>query len=177
MITIPILGLLEVDPYDGWLKSQPIEINALSGKFEFILEEYETDPQVEDFHTAVQHFLALDHTALEQAQDAIYQYYQDCCAYITPASEEHIHIPSPNQVWRHIEFGDELMVSRRLHGDNAVYISLTCHCDWEPEHSLQIVFKQGLTVNKIGAFDGHLSHADAYDDPRYEDMVYVQCCR
>jgi len=51
MITIPILGLLEVDPYDGWLKSQPIEINALSGKFEFILEEYETDPQVEDFHS------------------------------------------------------------------------------------------------------------------------------
>ncbi|WP_407939254.1 DUF6985 domain-containing protein [Microbulbifer thermotolerans] len=48
------------------------------------------------------------------------------------------------------------MVLRRPYGDKLVYISLECSCDWEREHGLQIVFKQGLYVNKIGPLDGIL---------------------
>lgn len=45
-------------------------------------------------------------------------------------------------------------------------------CDWETEHGLQIVFKQGLKINKLGPFDGHLTNSDAYADKKLENVVY-----
>jgi hypothetical protein len=53
-----------------------------------------------------------------------------------------------------------------------MYASLECNCDWEEEHGLLIVFKEGREVSKIGPYDGHLTHSDAYGDPALEDVVY-----
>ena len=64
------------------------------------------------------------------------------------------------------------MVSRRPYGDRAAYVSLECGCDWEEEHGLQIVFKEGLHVNMVGQYDGHLTNADAYGDGRLENVIY-----
>jgi hypothetical protein len=40
--------------------------------------------------------------------------------------------------------------------DQRVYVSVECECDWEPEHGLQIVFRDGATVTKVGPYDGHV---------------------
>jgi hypothetical protein len=64
------------------------------------------------------------------------------------------------------------MVSRRPYGDELIYISLACAGDWEREHGLQVVFKQGLLVNKVGPFDGHLTNSDAYANKELEDVIY-----
>ena len=81
-------------------------------------------------------------------------------------------IKSPGGVWAHVRLGSEPTVSRRSYGDKGIYISLECGCDWEKEHGMQIVFKNGLKVNKVGPFDGHLTNADAYDDDSLENVVY-----
>lgn len=78
------------------------------------------------------------------------------------------------EVWKHVHFGGEPVVSRRSYGDEGIYISLECNCDWEVEHGLQIVFKNGLVVNKVGPYDGHLTNSDAYDDERLENVVYAE---
>jgi len=36
------------------------------------------------------------------------------------------------------------LITRRAYGDKGIYVSLECGCDWEHEHGLQIVFKNGL---------------------------------
>jgi hypothetical protein len=82
-------------------------------------------------------------------------------------------IDSPRDVWKHVKFGDEPIVTRRAYGDHGVYVSLECNCDWEIEHGLQIVFKNGLKVNKIGPYDGHLTNSDAYARNDLEDAIYV----
>lgn len=64
------------------------------------------------------------------------------------------------------------MVTRRPYGDKRIYISLECGCDWEREHGLQIVFKEGQYVNKLGPYDGHLTNSDAFADDALEDIVY-----
>lgn len=61
---------------------------------------------------------------------------------------------------------------RRTYRDKGIYISLECNCDWEEEHGLQIVFKNGLNVNKIGPYDGHLTNSDADADDSLEAVVY-----
>jgi hypothetical protein len=63
-------------------------------------------------------------------------------------------------------------VTRRAYGDRGIYISLECECEWEEEHGLQIVFKNGLRVNKVGPYDGHVTHSDAYADKSLEDVIY-----
>jgi hypothetical protein len=86
--------------------------------------------------------------------------------------EEYIQIDSPQDVWRHIQLGTQAIVSRRAYGDKKIYISLACECDWEPEHGLQIVFKEGLRINKVGQCNGHLTNSDAYDQAALENVVY-----
>jgi hypothetical protein len=81
-------------------------------------------------------------------------------------------IESPADVWKCVHLGSQPTVSRRAYGDKGIYISLECGCDWEEEHGLQIVFKNGLKVNKVGPFDGHLTNSDAYDDESLEDVIY-----
>lgn len=173
MIEVPLLGELERDQFDDWLRSKPIAVNVLGGdEFEFIFEEYEEDDSKEEYHDAIEKFLSIDESVLKKAQDYIYQYYKDIFVQLVPDDDWYVEIASPEDVWKHIQFGGTPMVSRRPYGDELVYISLECSCDWEREHGLQIVFKQGLYVNKIGPFDGHLTNSDAFADDALENVVY-----
>jgi len=91
---------------------------------------------------------------------------------LDPSDEALVSIESPSEVWRHVQFGSEPFVTRRAYGDQGIYVSIECGCDWEPEHGLQIVLKNGERVVKVGAYDGHLTNSDAYADDSLEDVVY-----
>jgi len=57
-----------------------------------------------------------------------------------------------------------------------VYFSIEGNCDWEEEHGLQLVFRDGTEVTKVGQYDGHLKTetGDVYDngvDPEDDDSV------
>jgi len=56
--------------------------------------------------------------------------------------------------------------------DGRVYVSVEYECDWEPEHGLQIVFRDGRTVTKVGPYNGHLTNNSAYGRPDLDDVVY-----
>lgn len=89
MIEFPILGKLEEYRFDEWLRSAPVRVNVLGGsEVRFILENYEEDDAREEFHQAVENFLALDKSALKQAQDHLFRYYRDICAQLDPDDDE-----------------------------------------------------------------------------------------
>jgi len=46
--------------------------------------------------------------------------------------------------------------------------TIECGCNWEREHGLQIVLREGLSVTKLGPYDGHLTNADS----SLESVVY-----
>jgi hypothetical protein len=81
--------------------------------------------------------------------------------------------PSPD-VWTQVEFGREIYVSQRAENDteDGVYLSLECSCDWEPEHGLQLVCRDGRAVSKVGPFDGHVTNSDAFAKPSLAGVVY-----
>jgi hypothetical protein len=111
-------------------------------------------------------------SVLKEAETHIYQYYLDMNSYWSSIDEEFISIKSPSEIWSHIQLGSEPIVSRRSYGDKKVYVSLECNCDWELEHGLQIVFKEGMKVCKVGPYDGHVTNSDAYDDESLENIIY-----
>ncbi|PBC06046.1 hypothetical protein [Mesorhizobium sp. WSM3860] len=169
---IPGLGKCRFDEDQGCYISKPISLAVLSGKkCAVLVEGYDEEPPVEDFHEAIANFLGSPNTVLTSAEPHIFRYYLDVKESIEP-EDDFPSIGSPSEIWKFVQLGEEALVIRRAEGDNGIYVSLECNCDWEPEHGLQIVFKNGAVVNKIGPYDGHLTNSDAYADSTLESVVY-----
>ncbi|WP_229076270.1 hypothetical protein [Actinoplanes sp. DH11] len=167
---IPGLGTVVEDADLGWHMSEPVPVPVLGGAAcRFALEGYDDDPAPEDFHAAIRAFRALDRAALDAAAPSIYAYYRDV---LDDGGDDPVHIDGPDRVLDHVQLGDEPHVSRDEYGDKHVYVSVECECDWEPEHGLQIVFRDGAEVTKVGPYDGHLTNAAAYADEQLEGVVY-----
>jgi hypothetical protein len=112
--------------------------------------------------------------ALTAAAPSIFAYYRDTMDAVVASGEEDwwVELEGPDDVFDHIELGNEPTVIRNRRGDGRVYVSLECECDWEPEHGLQIVFREGRTVTKVGPYDGHLTNSAAFDDDTPDGIVY-----
>lgn len=170
---VPHLGEMKYDEEDGWYRSQSIRVAFLAeGKCVIVLEGYVDDNAKGDFHVTIQNLLRLDRSAIEAVSDDAFQYYHDAHENVYRDEEDQILIDTAETVWEHVDFGDEIHVSRRHFGDRQVYASIECNCDWEDECGLQIVLKNGKTVCKLGPYDGHLTNSDAYDDDTLENVVY-----
>jgi hypothetical protein len=171
---IPGLGQVVKDDRD-WYRSAAIPVPVLGGgPCRFIVEGYDTDPSPEDFVTAIRAFLALDPSVLRAAAPSVFAYYRDVMDIVTDESDDdgYVAIDGPDSVFDHVRFGSEPLVTRDRKRGRYVYVSVECECDWEPEHGLQIVFRKGAAVTKVGPFDGHLTNAAAYPDDALFDTVY-----
>jgi len=174
-VQIPELGVVVEDAELGWYRSAPIPVPVIGGApCVIVVDGYDDDPAQEDFHTAIRNFLVLDQSALVQAAPSIYAYYRDVTADVLAAGDDewHVEISGPDDVLAHVQLGTEPIVSRDSYGDQCVYVSLECECAWEPEHGLQIVFRDGATVTKVGPYDGHLTNSAAYADDDLDGVVY-----
>lgn len=174
-MNVPGLGEVTKDDRFGWLYSQELPIAVLGGQLcRVVLSGYDEDDHKHDFHQAIANFLAVPESVLKAAAPFVYQYCQDMNALWAAEDPEYVNVETPEDIWKHVQLGREPMISRRAYGDRGVYVSVECECDWEPEHGLQIVFKNGAAVNKVGPYDGHLTNSDAYADDSLERVIYKE---
>ena len=172
-IEITGVGQLKEDATYGMLSSREIPVHILGGHpCRFLLEGYEDDSAPEDFHEAIVRFVAARPEVLIAASSYVHAYYLDVLALTAPPELTGDPVLAVADIWTQVQFGREAIVSRRDSGDRSIYISLTCGCEWEPEHGLEIVFSDEPAVVKIGPFDGHLTNSDAYGDARLEGVIY-----
>jgi hypothetical protein len=124
---------------------------------------------------AVATFLTTADNALREASPHVFSYYLDTVRLVREQGWNLAlpEIAEQESVWDHVSFGAEFHVDRMSEGDRQVYISIECACAWEPEHGLQLVFREGRTVSKVGPFDGHLTNASAFGRADLERAVYV----
>lgn len=172
---IPGLGHVQRDSrFSEWLRSGPVLIPLLRGiEATIVLSGYEEDDHRADFELAITNLLTCPFEVFRQAEPHIFKYYEEMnSACWEPGDPEFLVIESPDRIWDHVQIGTEPMVSRRAYGDKAVYVSFECGCDWEPEHGLQIVLRNGNTLVKVGPYDGHLTHSDAFADSSLENVIY-----
>ena len=170
MITIDGIGTFILGDYGLTEGQDYINVPALGVECRFMIEGYEGDAKPSDFRDAMIQFISLDPQVLTDASKHVFAYYTDIRNSGWGSPPE---IPDPERVWDFVDFGTDAIVSRRGNGDDRVYISLECECAWEREHGLQIVFRDGNFISKVGQFDGHVSNADAFADPSMEDTVYA----
>ena len=134
---------------------------------------FEIDEDAPDVRAAVQALRRGDRAILRAAEPHVVAYCEDILARAGDDAPE-ITLRRPSDVWRHVRLGGEMMVQRRARGDaeDGVYFSLECNCDWEPEHAMQLVIRDGKAVTKVSGYDGHLTNSGAYADPRLVGVVY-----
>lgn len=170
---VPLHGNLTKDTDLDWYVSEEKPINLLNGQgCKIILEAYEEDPNQDDFHKTIANFLEAGQELLQGAEKYIFEYYQDT----VKSLEGIVELPKINNeqdIWEHIDFGNEIIISRRSYGDKQIYVSMEWGCAWEQEHGLQIVLKNGNSLAKVSSFDGHSTNSDSYADPSLEDVIYV----
>lgn len=169
---IPLLGNVTQDERLGSLCSAPIPVRVLQDKhIRLILEGYEEDENPEDFHSAINSFLSIGPEVLVAAESHVFSYYRDVDGF-WDSHDEPVVIRTSSEVWAHVQFGKDAYLYRRASGDHGIYVSIECECDWEPEHGLQIVFRSGKSICKLGPYDGHATNADACADARFENVIY-----
>ncbi|MFD4672821.1 DUF6985 domain-containing protein [Lentzea sp. NPDC058450] len=159
---IPGLGVVTEDEH-GSLVSAPVEVPVLGGAFRWHVDGYQDDPAPHEFHAAVKAFLALDGRALEAAAAGVFDYYRHMGEIFGDELDDFPRIAGPDQVWDHVTFGHEVTVTRGDEGD-PVFVSVEAECEWEVEHGLQVVFREGARITKVGPYDGHLKND--------EDVLY-----
>ena len=173
----PLLGLLRRDDRFGWYESEPKPVRFLGGQAcRFVFDDYGSDEAEHlEVRRAVQNALDAGPEILAAAEPYVVRYCEEMLVRYPDQFRPKVHLPRPSDVWSYVHFGSELHVSRRADGDaeDGVYLSIECNCDWEPEHGMQLVLRDGRTVSKVSAYDGHLTNADAFADPKLVGVIYV----
>ena len=146
------LGELTQDPHiPEWLVSTEIAIPYFDGMaMSFILEDIADDASPEDFATAAGNFLALTAEHRQQATPQVYDNYLEvkrvCRMYDWDIPEIDI-----KDIWSHV-YPQEIILNRG-YDDQRIDLRITAGCDWEQEHGLQLVYRDGrelYDVSEIG---------------------------
>ncbi|MFD0939537.1 DUF6985 domain-containing protein [Pedobacter boryungensis] len=172
-----IIGRLKQDTgLPDWWKSEEISIPFFDNmKLTITFTDFEPEDDhtfVDEADQALTNFLKL--TAVDR--DSISELaYQNCMDFLDEveydeADEPLRQIKNKNEIWNFIQ-PTEIYVTRRPYKEQDIYVQIACECDWEQEHGLQLVFKQGKKLTRISDQDGHLTEADAYGKPDEEDEL------
>lgn len=176
-ITSAIIGQLRQDnDFPDWWKSAGIEIPFFGNKkLPVTFMDFEPDHDntfIEEADKALANFIKLTVDDRNAISDLAHK---NCIDFLEAigfdeADKPMWDIKDKNEIWNFIH-PKEIYVSRRHRRDNDIYIQVACECDWEEEHGLQLVFRQGRKLTRISDQDGHLTEADAYDKPDEEDEL------
>ena len=170
-ITVKNLGEMigdEKNP-DLWL-SKPVGVNLFDGLelvFCFLNRTGKSDENKEGFEIAAYNFLSLDSSVKDSVSKLVYENYKKMLdnSDIVP-----LDIVKEADAWKYVH-PRNVIVSRRNNNDKDVYVQVICFCDWETEHDLQLVFREGRKLTRVSAADGHLTDADAYGIPDEQDKL------
>jgi hypothetical protein len=176
-ITSKIIGQLKQDNhFSDWWTSDEIEIPFFSNtKLPFIFIDYEPEQDkhfIDAADQALENFLKLTISDRNLISELAYR---NCMEFLEAVefdeADNHLReIENPNDIWDFIQ-PIEIYIKRRAYQEQDVYVQVICECDWDKEHGLQLVFRQGKKLTRISYQDGHLTEADAEDKPDEEDKL------
>lgn len=158
-----IIGPLTGDSqFTYWWKSQPVEVPFFDCEripVTFMNYAPDDDPAFMDEADAALHsFLSFGEAERETASA---QVFANCMDFLKGTATDEFDAPmlqmeDAGEVWQFV-YPTDIFVSR--HPDTQVlYLQVACECEWNPEHGLQLVFKQGKELTRVSAQDGELTH-------------------
>lgn len=173
-MNIERIGIFKAhEDIDEWLISEPLMIKPLPDKpYRFVIDYYD-DAILNILTGAMESFKNMEPETFKISTPFIYQFYKDSERLLTKQEIQSLGIVSPKDVWGHIKPNEEIHVAIEDRSCPFAFISIEFECEWEIEHGLQMVFREGITLCKISSCDGHLTNEHAYDREEFRDKIYV----
>ncbi len=179
------LGNLKADvDISAWMCSEEIEIPFFDNKkVQFTItikddwgEAFWNENELEfenKISTAVKSFLELNLIYKEKVSRLVYENYKQA---ITLVDIEPLHIKNYLDAWKFISPKFIYIKYRDREGgdmknNKMIYFEVVLKCEWDSEHGLILVFKEGKQLVRIDQHDGHLTNAEAYAIPDSEDLL------
>lgn len=160
-ITSSIIGPLTEDKqFTYWWKSQPVAVPFFDGEklpVTFMNYAPDDDPAfMQEADAALQSFLNFGEAERKAASAQVYKNCMDFLAAVTTDEFDApmLQMEEAAEVWQFV-YPTDIFVSRHPN-TNVLYLQVACECEWEQEHGLQLVFKQGTELTRVSAQDGHL---------------------
>jgi hypothetical protein len=176
-ITSKIIGQLEQDNnIPDWWKSSAVEIPFFDNeKLTITFMDFEPEHDktfIEEADQALTNFFKLTAADRNSISELAYKNCMDFLNEVSIGEAEKPlrQIKDRSEIWKFIQ-PTEIYVTRRPYKEQDIYVLIVCECDWEQEHGLQLVFRQGKQLTRISEQDGHITEADAYDKPDEEDEL------
>lgn len=161
-----IIGVLkQVDDFDDWWESDPIDIPFFENKkiaityMDFTPESDSTF--IEEADLAIKTFLSkVTNDRLSISSLA----YKNCMDFLKMVEYDEADQPlwditDKNDIWKFI-YPHDIYATRGHGNDEGIYINATCECEWEQEHGFQMVFKRGDQLVRLSAQDGYIGEEE-----------------
>lgn len=172
-----IIGtLVQNEEFEDWWESELIKIPFFGNKaikITFMDFEPELDPKfIEEANETIKNFFSKTEDDKFGLSELVYQ---NCMDFLNAIEYDEMDKPlwdmtDKNEVWKFV-YPQDIYITRRHRRDQDIYLNISCNCEWEQEHGLQLVFRQGKKLTRISGQDGHITEADAFDKPDEKDIL------
>jgi hypothetical protein len=175
-----IIGeLKQNDQFEDWWESELIEIPFFENKrmkitFMDFIPERDTE-FIKEADKALKSFLKKSESDRLLISNLAYE---NCMEFLNAVEFDDADQPlwdlkDKNQIWKFI-YPKDIYVTRSHDKFEIIYLNLACECEWEQEHGLQLLFKEGEKLTRISEQDGHITESDSYEKPIIENNEFKQ---
>jgi hypothetical protein len=146
--------------------SEPIQIEFPVDATTVVSLHSEDKTELERYGAAFDKLMATDISNKVDLEKLIFEFYTRIKKYDT-GDYQIIAINSPEEIWSHISVNSIVI---RTDG-SSVYIQVELDCDWDIEHGMQIVYRDGDALVRVGENDGNCVASEFYRDEGVVDRV------
>lgn len=170
-----VVGQLTEDPkFPGEWTSKEVPVPFFDGeKLPVLFVDFDPADDKEalaEADKALANFFALDKSYRESISHLVYKNCRDFLEAIgfDEDYQDMWDIKDEKEIWQFVH-PTEISVTPHPDDEYDMFVQVLCECDWEQEHGLQLVFRQGKKLIRVSGQDGHLTDADAEGESGDED--------
>ena len=174
------IGILTEDShFKNWWKSSEIEIPFFNNKkLAITFMDYEPELDLEFIGEADESFVNFLKLNEEYRNSISGLVYENCMDFLDNIGSDELDQPlrdiqNQNEIWNFVR-PTEIFIERRPCNDKDIYLIISCKCDWEQEHGLQLVFRHGKQITRVSSHDGFITESDATNSDDSEDLLLSQ---
>jgi hypothetical protein len=160
------LGRIEPGAFDVAWTAEAIEVPLFDGQTVPVslsspgLADAFTPDDAEAIDAVMDAFLALTPSDRAVAGVPVLAYCKDTLEAIGadwPEARKMAAIADPADIWRHVVVREIDIRKDTRQGEPSIYVLVHCACDWEEEHGLQLVYRGGNVLTRVGQQDGDVA--------------------
>ena len=145
-----IVGQITSVDYDpDFFESNPYPIPYFDNKeLKVVFIDAKHEPYLLEADNILQNFLSLDIQDRIDDSHLVFHYYSETLKY---GYTKHLQVNDIADIWNFV-YPTEIIVHWNENAD--FYLCVSCGCEWEEEHGLQLVFKDGKQLTRASGHDG-----------------------